>query len=152
MSSRLLNDEHRVRIRNRSLTFLDEEDETVLLSVNPHTISFIICHSTRSRNVTRSSSLRLHVKTFLVTGTNTSIVPFTTDLYYRGNLVNDLIGIIDVHLQKRYVLMDQDPMVVLTLRRSVKLLNGIIKEFASIKMLNGVKTMANVRLFFVSTF
>lgn len=30
---RVLNDEHRVRIRNRSLTLLDEEDETVNLIV-----------------------------------------------------------------------------------------------------------------------
>ncbi|KAG6880368.1 hypothetical protein C0992_007779 [Termitomyces sp. T32_za158] len=61
----------------------------------------------------------------------------------KGNLVDDLLGIIDVNLQKRYVMMNQDSRDVLTLRRSVKLLNGIIKEFASIKMLNGVKTMAN---------
>ena len=33
----------------------------------------------------------------------------------------------------------------LRLRRSLKLLNGILKEFASIKLPNGVKAMAQVK-------
>jgi hypothetical protein len=45
--------------------------------------------------------------------------------------------------------MDEDSRNVLVLRRCLKLLNGILKEFANIKMLNGVKTMAKVRYFHV---
>lgn len=43
--------------------------------------------------------------------------------------------------------MSEDPRDTLMLRRSLKLLNGILKEFASLKMLNGVKTMAKVNRF-----
>jgi hypothetical protein len=64
---------------------------------------------------------------------------------FRGSLVNDVVGMIDMKLQARYTTMEQDPRNVLMLRRGLKLLNGILKEFASIKMLNGVKTMAKVR-------
>jgi len=64
--------------------------------------------------------------------------------------VNDLMGMIDTKLQSRYVVMDEDPRNTLILRRSLKLLNGILKEFSSYKMLNGVKTMANVRFLFTS--
>ncbi|KAG6903497.1 hypothetical protein C0995_005520 [Termitomyces sp. Mi166 len=109
-SRKLLNDEHRIRIRNRSLTFLDEEDETITQ-----------CNEVIVAKIARQD------------------FPNNWE-----NLVNDLIGVIDVHLQKRYASMSEDPRDVLTLRRSVKLLSGIIKEFASIKMLNGVKTMANL--------
>lgn len=40
--------------------------------------------------------------------------------------------------------MIEDARDTLRLRRSLKLLNGIIKEFASIKLPNGVKAMAQV--------
>ncbi|KAG5716692.1 Importin-11 [Termitomyces sp. T112] len=109
-SRKLLNDEHRARIRSRSLTFLDEEDETITQ-----------CSEVIVAKIARQD------------------FPSNWE-----NLITDLLGIIEVHLQKRYVSMSEDPRDVLTLRRSVKLLNGIIKEFASIKMLNGVKTMANL--------
>lgn len=55
------------------------------------------------------------------------------------------MGVIDTDLQARYASTTEDPRNTLTLRRSLKLLNGILKEFASIKMLNGVKTMVQVR-------
>ena len=51
---------------------------------------------------------------------------------------------IDIKLQARYMTMDEDPRNVLMLRRGLRLLNGILKEFASIKMLNGVKIMGKV--------
>lgn len=71
-------------------------------------------------------------------------------MHSRGSLVNDIISTIDMKLQARYTSMDEDPRNVLMLRRGLKLLNGILKEFASIKMLNGVKTMAKVRYFYLS--
>lgn len=40
--------------------------------------------------------------------------------------------------------MIEDARDTLRLRRSLKLLNGILKEFASIKLPNGVKAMAQV--------
>lgn len=58
--------------------------------------------------------------------------------------MKDLVIVIDTNLQKRYANRDEDPRTTLKLRRSLNLLNGILKEFASIKMLNGVKTMAKV--------
>lgn len=58
--------------------------------------------------------------------------------------MKDLVVVIDTNLQRRYANRDEDPQTTLKLRRSLNLLNGILKEFASIKMLNGVKTMAKV--------
>lgn len=58
------------------------------------------------------------------------------------NLVTDLMAVIDSNLQKRYVQHSSDPRDALMLRRSLQLINAILKEFASIKMLNGVKVMA----------
>ncbi|KAG6911227.1 hypothetical protein DXG01_003094 [Tephrocybe rancida] len=109
-SRKVLNDEHRVRIRNGCLTLLDEEDEAIT-----HLNQIIVAKIARQ--------------------------DFPSNW---GNLVNDLLAVIDTHLQKRYIAMSDDPRDLLTLRRSFKLLNGILKEFASIKMLNGVKTMANL--------
>ncbi|KAF9464415.1 armadillo-type protein [Collybia nuda] len=61
-----------------------------------------------------------------------------------GSLITDLVVVIDTNLQKRYSNRDEDPRTTLKLRRSLSLLNGVLKEFASIKMLNGVKTMAKI--------
>ncbi|KAF8914040.1 armadillo-type protein [Gymnopilus junonius] len=58
------------------------------------------------------------------------------------DLINNLVKIIDDNLQSRYVAMQEDPSVTLRLRRSLGILNGIIKEFASIKLPNGIKAMA----------
>lgn len=59
--------------------------------------------------------------------------------------MNDVVTVIDQKLQKRYGSTGEDPHDTLMLRRSVKLLNKLLKEFASIKMLGGIKTMSNVR-------
>jgi hypothetical protein len=54
------------------------------------------------------------------------------------------MGLIDANLKKRYEQNLIDPRDTLMLRRSLQLANAILKELASIKMLNGVKTMATV--------
>ena len=54
------------------------------------------------------------------------------------------MGLIDTNLKKRYEQNLNDPRDTLMLRRSLQLVNAILKELASIKMLNGVKTMAAV--------
>lgn len=66
-----------------------------------------------------------------------------TDLH-RPNLITDLMSVVDQNLQKRYVQHSADPRDAVMLRRSLQLINAILKEFASIKMLNGVKVMAQV--------
>ena len=63
----------------------------------------------------------------------------------RPTLVTDLVKTIDLHLHKRFISMVEDPKDTLRLRRSLGILNGIIKEFASIKLPNGIKAMAQVR-------
>lgn len=63
----------------------------------------------------------------------------------RPTLISDLVKLIDADLQKRYIQNIEDPRNTLRLRRSLKLLNGILKEFASIKLPNGVKAMAQVQ-------
>ncbi|RDB22808.1 Importin-11 [Hypsizygus marmoreus] len=109
-SRKVLSDEQRIRIRNRCLTFLDEEDETIS-----------------------------HCNEVIVSKISRQDFPLNWE-----NLVNDLLGVINTNLQKRYFAMSEDPRETLMLRRSLKLLNGVVKEFASIKMLNGVKTMAKL--------
>ncbi|KAJ2920088.1 hypothetical protein MD484_g369, partial [Candolleomyces efflorescens] len=60
------------------------------------------------------------------------------------NLLTDLMTVIDTNLQKRYVQNSNDPRDALMLRRSLQLVNAILKELASVKMINGVKVMANI--------
>jgi hypothetical protein len=66
-------------------------------------------------------------------------------LFFRPTLIDDLVQIIDSHLRERYTSGREDFSNSLTIRRSLKLLNVVVKEFSTIKLLNGVKTMAQVR-------
>ncbi|KAF8076536.1 armadillo-type protein [Lyophyllum atratum] len=117
-SRKLLDDEHRRRIRERSLTFLAEEDEII-----------VQCNEVIVGKISRQDF------------PNKWCVEMNPSW---GNPVNDLIDVINMNLQKRYGAMSEDPQDTLMLRRSFALLNVVLKEFASIKMLNGVKTMANL--------
>lgn len=65
----------------------------------------------------------------------------------RPNLLDDLVHTIDSHWQARYTSGRQDSRDTLRLRRSLKLLNAILKEFASIKLPNGMKIMGQVCTF-----
>ncbi|KAJ7178998.1 armadillo-type protein [Mycena filopes] len=107
-SRKVLSDEHRVRIRARCFTFLDEEDETIAEC-------------------------------------NEVIVSKIARLDYPNNwsnLVDDLLNIIHSTLQKRFLdPINEDPRDTLILRRAIKLLNGVLKEFSNAKMLNIIKTM-----------
>ncbi|TFK43406.1 armadillo-type protein [Crucibulum laeve] len=109
-SRKLLSDEHRVRIRSRCLTFLEEPDETIAE-----------CNEVIVSKIARQD--------------------------YPNNwptLINDLLGVVDSNLNKRYSSPQEDPRDTLMLRRGLKLLNGILKEFSGMKMLSGVKVMANI--------
>ncbi|KAF9008940.1 armadillo-type protein [Cyathus striatus] len=109
-SRKLLSDEHRIRIRGRCLTFLNEVDETIA-----ECNEVIVCKIARQDYPTNWPTL-----------------------------LNDLVGTIDGMLQRRYSTDLEDHEDTLILRRSLKLLNSILKEFANMKMLTGVKTMAAV--------
>ncbi|KAJ6628769.1 armadillo-type protein [Mycena sp. CBHHK59/15] len=61
------------------------------------------------------------------------------------DLIDDLMKVIDSTLQKRFAFPnDEDPQDVLILRRSLKLLNGVLKEFSNAKMLNSIRTMGTI--------
>ncbi|PPQ83268.1 hypothetical protein CVT25_004007 [Psilocybe cyanescens] len=60
------------------------------------------------------------------------------------NLVDELVKVIDNNLQTRYISMVENQADTLRLRRSLSLLNKILKEFASIKLPNGIKAMAQI--------
>ena len=62
----------------------------------------------------------------------------------RPNLTDHILKYIDTGLQSRYVAMLEDPKEFLRLRRTLSLLNEILKEFSTIKLLGGVKVMSNV--------
>ncbi|KAJ7094628.1 armadillo-type protein [Mycena belliarum] len=110
-SRKALSDDHRVRIRTRCFTFLDEEDETIAEC-------------------------------------NQVIVSKIARLDYPNNwpnLVDDLLKVVETALQKR--LSDpanEDPRDTLILRRSLKLLNSVLKEYANAKMPNSLRTMSAI--------
>lgn len=109
-SRKLLSDDQRIRIRSRSMVFLDEEDDSIA-NFNKLSVSKIARHD------------------------------------YPNNwptLLNDLLNVIDSNLQKRYSSILEDLRNTLVLRRSLQLLNAILKEFANMKMLHGIKTMGNI--------
>ncbi|KAJ7368449.1 armadillo-type protein [Mycena albidolilacea] len=108
-SRKVLSDEHRVRIRARCFTFLDEEDETIA----------------ECNEVIVAKIARLDYPTVW------------------SNLVDDLLNIIDSTLQKRFLdPVNEDLRDTLVLRRSLKIFNGLLKEFSNAKMLNIVRSMA----------
>lgn len=65
-------------------------------------------------------------------------------LHYRPTLIDDLVQILDSNLRQRYTSGDKDFLNSLRIRRSLKLLNVVIKEFSTIKLPNGMKTMTQV--------
>ncbi|KAJ6598916.1 armadillo-type protein [Mycena vulgaris] len=107
-SRKVLSDEHRIQIRKRCFTFLDEEDATIAEC-------------------------------------NEVIVSKIARLDYPNNwpnLVDDLLAVIGTASQKRFSdPVTEDPRETLGLLRSLKLLNGIFKEFSNAKMLNSLRTM-----------
>ncbi|KAF9476494.1 ARM repeat-containing protein [Pholiota conissans] len=109
-SRKLLSDEHRSRIRQRCLLFVDEVDDTIAE-----------CNDIVVSKLARSDYPNAW-----------------------PSLITDLVKMIDPNLQKRYIQNIEDPRDTLRLRRSLKLLNGILKEFASIKLPNGIKAMAQI--------
>lgn len=54
------------------------------------------------------------------------------------------MGAIEVNLQQRYSTPSDDPRSSLIIKRSLQYLNGILKELAGVKMLNGIKNMTQV--------
>ena len=68
--------------------------------------------------------------------------------FARPNLVSDLVESIDTNLQLRYASVNSDPRTILVLKRSLRLLNGILGEFASIKMPAGIRVMGQVIYFY----
>ncbi|KAK7470477.1 hypothetical protein VKT23_001903 [Stygiomarasmius scandens] len=60
------------------------------------------------------------------------------------SLLPNLKSVIDTHFQNRYMTGNEDLKSALILRRALQFLRGILKEFASMKMLNGVKNMSQL--------
>ncbi|KAJ7929923.1 armadillo-type protein [Mycena leptocephala] len=110
-SRKVLSDEHRIRIRARCFTFLDEEDD-------------------------------------MIADCNEVIVSKIARLDYPNNwsnLVDDVLKIIDSTLRKRFSdPVNEDLRDTLVLRRSIKLLNAILKEFSTAKMPNIIRAMGAI--------
>jgi hypothetical protein len=65
-------------------------------------------------------------------------------LLFRSSLLTDLMSVIDNNIQLRCSSQVVDPRNTLMLRRSIKVLTEVLKEFLGYKMLAGVRTMGNV--------
>ncbi|KAJ7283929.1 armadillo-type protein [Mycena rebaudengoi] len=62
-----------------------------------------------------------------------------------SNLVNDLMDVIGTTFKRHGDSPNEgDPKDILILRRSMKLLNGVLKEFSNAKMLNIIQTMTSI--------
>lgn len=68
----------------------------------------------------------------------------TASTIVRANLLNDLLAVINSNLHNRYTATKDDPLCTLRLKRSLKLLQRILKELATVKMPAGVRTMAKI--------
>lgn len=64
-------------------------------------------------------------------------------IFCRPSLLPDLLHIVDSGMQSRYSAVPPQTSSV-TLRRALEALNAVLKEFAHIKMLTGIRTMASV--------
>ncbi|EPQ59406.1 ARM repeat-containing protein [Gloeophyllum trabeum ATCC 11539] len=109
-SRRLVSDEHRIRIRQRCLSFLDEPDD-------------------------------------IIAECNEIIVSKIARQDYPNNwsyLIPDLRRTIEENLRARYSTAVPDERSALVLVRSLRLVNEVLKEFGSIKMPGGMKTMAKI--------
>ncbi|KAJ4481713.1 armadillo-type protein [Lentinula edodes] len=60
------------------------------------------------------------------------------------SLIDDLMRVVDTNLQQRYVANMESLQSNLVLQRALQLLCGVTKEFASMKMLNGIKVMKQI--------
>jgi hypothetical protein len=63
---------------------------------------------------------------------------------FRPNLIPDLMDIINAGLETWHSVPIIEPHGFLALRRALKAMNQILKEFNSMKMLTGIKTMGQV--------
>ena len=99
----------------------------------------------RSQSATHSSWPKLRDKTTQCNGMlNSSQGPLAAlILACRPGLVSHLAGVINTSIEARY--SNAAPNASLLLRRSLQVLNAVLKEFAGFKMLTGVKTMGKVR-------
>lgn len=66
--------------------------------------------------------------------------------YCRPTLLNDLFDMINTQMAARYGAGISHPPSIIPLRRALDVLNQVIKEFTSMKMLGGVNTTASVCL------
>ncbi|CDO76254.1 hypothetical protein BN946_scf184470.g12 [Trametes cinnabarina] len=107
-SRKLFPPEHKARIRERCLTFLDEPDDIISE-----------CNALIVAKIARQD------------------YPVSWP-----NLISHLIGVINSSVEGRA--NNSLPNATLLLRRSLELLNAVLKEYAAYKMLTGVKTMGQL--------
>ncbi|KAH7916807.1 ARM repeat-containing protein [Hygrophoropsis aurantiaca] len=109
-SRKLLDNDHRNRVRIRCMSFFDEQDDTIA-KFNEEIVGKI------------------------------ARVDFPSAW---PSLLTDIMQLIEVHIQQLGNGGAEDARASLVLRRSLKVLNSILKEFAGIKMLAGMGTMLNI--------
>ncbi|KAI0660923.1 ARM repeat-containing protein [Cubamyces menziesii] len=107
-SRKLFPPEHKQRIRDRCLTFLDEPDDIIAE-----------CNALIVAKIARQDY----------------------PVSWPG-LIPHLVGVISTSVEGH--LSGNAPQAALLLRRSLELLNAVLKEYAAYKMLTGVKTMGQI--------
>ncbi len=142
---RVLTEEQRTRIRGRCFALLDEEDEIVgihiflrLADLSDRPLQISGCNEIIVSKIARHD-FPTPWSVFCYYSTKRELLTST-----RPSFFDDLMDVIDARLTARYSVGQENPQDALVLRRSLGILNAVIKEFASVKMLNGMKTMANV--------
>ncbi|KAG1815549.1 ARM repeat-containing protein [Suillus subaureus] len=120
-SRKLLSDEQRVRIRSRCMTFFNEEDDTIAE-----------CNEVIVAKIARQD----YPMNWLV--------PLMVNFSIRPSLLADIMDVIRTNLEVLCGSPISDPRSTLALRRSLALLNSVLKEFSGVKLLAGVNTMVKI--------
>ena len=132
---RLLSDEQRSQIKLRSLTLLDEPDDMVGIRLVKSTRFKLMWMYSRFQNTMYLSSGRSSDRTLPRTGALQWYWPYY--VYWntvpcRPTLIPHLMSILNSHIESRFVKNDLNT-PVLPMRRSLQILNGILKEFMPIR-------------------
>ncbi|EGN93009.1 hypothetical protein SERLA73DRAFT_116383 [Serpula lacrymans var. lacrymans S7.3] len=128
-SRKLLSEEHRIRIRVRCFTFLDEPDDTIA------ECNEVIVSGIARKDFPKSWSVFNGAKVFARVSLKHN---------RRSSLLTDIMQIVNTNLQLRYATTNVEPLPTLVLRRCFQLLNTLIKGLWNARLLQGVQVMGNL--------
>ena len=144
---RFLSDEQRSRMRMRCWAFLDEEDDVVSL-IRFTRPSFVCQVTPPGFQLPRAHSgedISAGLSYAMVTHSSHSDVPAVSLIIPRPSLIPDLFTAINQGFSTCYGPTPVEGPPLLRLKRSLQLLNAILKELSAVKVPSGIKALGMVR-------